>query len=73
MLRKPTEQEIETRSVNLGPHDGKKTLILDMDETLLHSKFIKLNGEDLDKYDQGIHEDENGVLEFNLLISNKPG
>eukprot|EP00354_Favella_ehrenbergii_P012270 CAMPEP_0170465096 /NCGR_PEP_ID=MMETSP0123-20130129/9570_1 /TAXON_ID=182087 /ORGANISM="Favella ehrenbergii, Strain Fehren 1" /LENGTH=56 /DNA_ID=CAMNT_0010730911 /DNA_START=649 /DNA_END=819 /DNA_ORIENTATION=- len=44
MLRRPSEEEIESRKVYLGPTDRSKLLILDMDETLLHSKFHKLVG-----------------------------
>ena len=44
-----------------------------MDETLLHSRFHKLTGtEDLSGMNAGVAPDENGVLEFNILISNKP-
>ena len=71
MLPKPSPAEIEQRKVVLGPPTHKKLLILDMDETLLHSKFHKLDGTE-DKYDAAISEDANGVLEFNILISNKP-
>ena len=42
-----------------------------MDETLLHSRFYKLTGEE-EKLEPGMQPDENNVLEFNVLISNKP-
>ena len=42
-----------------------------MDETLLNSRFHKLTGDD-DQYSAGIEADENGVLQFNVLISNRP-
>lgn len=44
MLTRPTPAEIEERKVTLGPPTRNKLLILDMDETLLHSKFHKLDG-----------------------------
>ena len=71
MLQRPKPEEIESRKVNFGPKTKSKLLILDMDETLLHSKFHKLNGDE-DQYSTGIQEDANGVLEFHVLISNKP-
>ena len=48
-----------------------KLLILDMDETMLHSKFFRLTTED-GPIEPGITKDANGVLEFNVAISNKP-
>jgi hypothetical protein len=44
MLKKPSAQDIEEREVFLGPTDRSKLLILDMDETLLNSRFHKLTG-----------------------------
>ena len=41
-----------------------------MDETLIHSKFYKLNGDEADIPD-GLVMTENGA-EFNILISNNP-
>ena len=46
MLTKPTPEEIASRTVHLGPTSRTKLLILDMDETLLHSKFHKLTGQE---------------------------
>ena len=71
MLRRPTPDEIESRKVYFGEKTRQKLLILDMDETLLHSKFHTLVGTE-DDMDAGIRPDENGVLEFNVLISNRP-
>ena len=56
----------------MGPTDRSKLLILDMDETLLHSKFSKMTGSE-DTSDCGIRPDENGVLEFNVYVANQPG
>lgn len=44
-----------------------------MDETLLNSRFHKLNGDEETVYDAGIVADENGVLNFHVLISNQRG
>ena len=41
-----------------------------MDETLIHSKFYRLNGDEADIPD-GLVMTENGA-EFNILISNNP-
>ena len=46
-------------------------LILDMDETLLHSRFHRITKEE-DAFETGVQADENGVLEFNILISSRP-
>ena len=53
MLQKPPKAEIEQRKVHLGPTERSKLLILDMDETLLHSRFHKLTGEN-DAFETGI-------------------
>ena len=42
-----------------------------MDETLIHSKFYKLNGDEADTIPDGLVMTENGA-EFNILISNNP-
>ena len=72
MLTRPTAEEVEQRKVYLGPKTKSKLLILDMDETLLHSKFHKLTGKENVEYPPGISQDANGVLEFHVLISNRP-
>lgn len=72
VLRRPSPEEIESKKVYLGPKEKNKLLILDMDETLLHSKFHRLTGNE-DQLDNGVKPDANGVLEFNVLISNTPG
>ena len=71
MLKKPTAEEIQQRSIELGPQTCSKLLILDMDETLLHSKFCQIKRPE-DAFETGLQADENGVLEFNILISNRP-
>ena len=53
MLQPPPEAEIEQRKVYLGPAERGKLLILDMDETMLHSKFIKIETE-ADAFETGI-------------------
>ena len=44
MLKRPSPEQIEQHKVYLGPKEKSKLLILDMDETLLHSKFHRLVG-----------------------------
>ena len=39
MLKLPELTDLQSRFVNFGPKTRQKVLILDMDETLLHSKF----------------------------------
>ena len=50
MLRRPTPAAIEERKVYLGEPTRNKLLILDMDETLLHSKFIKLTPQEAENF-----------------------
>jgi TFIIF-interacting CTD phosphatase-like protein len=41
-LHMPTMESIKDKCYNMGPRDGnKKVLILDMDETMLHARFIE--------------------------------
>ena len=71
MLTKPSKEDIELRKVRFGERIRQKTLILDMDETLIHSKFYQLNGDEADTIPDGLIMTENGA-EFNILISNNP-
>ena len=71
MLTRPSKSDIELRKVRFGERIRQKTLILDMDETLIHSKFYKLNGTEADTIPDGLVITENGA-EFNILISNNP-
>ena len=70
MLTKPPAADIEARKVTLGPQVCSKLLILDMDETLLHSRFHKITSAE-EAFETGIQSDANGVLEFNILISSR--
>lgn len=36
----PDSKVIDSKKVSFGPRTRQKTLILDMDETLVHTKFI---------------------------------
>lgn len=50
-LHKPRVDSIKSKMVKFGENEGKlKTLILDMDETMLHAKFIQ-NDSDLENDD----------------------
>ena len=40
----PTLEELEPKFVFFGPKERTKTLILDMDETLIHAKFLEGTG-----------------------------
>ena len=71
MLTRPTQEEIEQRKVAFGERTRQKTLILDMDETLIHSKFYKLTGNEADTIPDGLVMTADGA-EFNILISNNP-
>ena len=54
MLRRPTTEEIDSRKVKFGERTRQKTLILDMDETLIHSKFSRLQGNEAEKVPDGL-------------------
>lgn len=53
MLRQPPIEELEGKKVKLGPQERLKTLILDMDETLVHTKFFNVTPEDLKRKEIG--------------------
>lgn len=40
MFKQPSEEDILKRKVDLGKRTRNKLLILDMDETLIHAKYI---------------------------------
>lgn len=56
----PSEDEIEAKAVYFGPQTMNKVLVLDMDETLIHSKF--LTAPEQEKSDNG---------DFIVSLSNK--
>jgi predicted secreted acid phosphatase len=39
MLKYPSIEDLKPKQVKLGPKTKQKLLILDMDETMLHTKF----------------------------------
>lgn len=47
-LAQPHISEIKDKMYNMGPKDGtnKKVLILDMDETMLHAKFLQKDADE---------------------------
>ena len=48
-LHCPRLDTLESKFVNFGPNPGnKKTLILDMDETMLHAKFLANDKDEAD-------------------------
>lgn len=47
----PTEDELRDKFVNFGPRKKDKVLVLDMDETLIHAKF--LTNPDMERNDDG--------------------
>ena len=60
MLTRPSEEDINLRKVAFGDKIRQKTLILDMDETLIHSKFIRLKGNEADAIPEGLIMNEDG-------------
>ena len=53
MLRIPQEADIASKKVFLGEKHKLKTLVLDMDETMIHSKFYPITSEELKNGVQG--------------------
>jgi hypothetical protein len=76
LLRRPEPAEVDQKAVFLGERTRQKLLILDMDETMIHSKFHKITPEQLadpNAFSPGLRPDEKGCMHFNILISSKPG
>ena len=48
-LKMPTMEELEPKLYRMGEVTRQKTLILDMDETLVHAKFFQETYEELEK------------------------
>lgn len=70
-LERPTADQIKALKVEFGPVDRQKTLILDMDETLIHAKpKIKAN-EDFEPDFEIVLEDDEGELVF--MVKTRPG
>ena len=60
MLKRPPQEDIDKKSVNFGPKTRQKLLILDMDETMIHSKFYKVNQNEMndpDVFSPGLRPD----------------
>jgi len=64
LLPYPTMEELAPKMVKFGPKTRQKTLILDMDETLLHSKFFPNFRDNIEGGLQNI----GGVDQFNILL-----
>ncbi|MFO0118355.1 MAG: hypothetical protein ACK521_12355 [bacterium] len=47
MLRLPHESVLASKKVMLGEKHKLKTLVLDMDETMIHSKFFPVTADEL--------------------------
>lgn len=70
MLKMPAAEDVKPKQVMLGPRSKLKTLVLDMDETMIHSKFYPVTNDDLTTIEAGIlRTDENGCQEFNIYLS----
>ena len=70
LLPRPTAAQIDEKAITLGPKTRQKLLILDMDETLIHSKFSPIKDPaEVSKILPGLRMDEKGCMEFNILIS----
>jgi CTD small phosphatase-like protein 2 len=69
-LRLPSEADIAPKKIKFGDKTQIKTLILDMDETMIHSNFFPVTAVDAKTLKYGtVDFDPNGCMEFNVLIS----
>ena len=72
MLQRPTLEEIQALKVEFGTVDRQKTLILDMDETLIHAKPKIPENEDFEgDYDIVLDDDDGSQLTF--MVKMRPG
>lgn len=72
-LERPTAEQIKALKVEFGEVDRQKTLILDMDETLIHAKpKIKSNEDFEGDYDIVLKDDEDGS-ELTFMVKMRPG
>jgi Dullard-like phosphatase family protein len=70
-LERPTAKKIQELKVEFGPVTRQKTLILDMDETLIHAKPKIKGNEDFEGDYEITLEDEEGELIF--MVKMRPG
>ena len=71
-LERPTAEKIQELKVEFGPVDRQKTLILDMDETLIHAKPKIPSNEDFEgDYDIVLQDDDGSELTF--MVKMRPG
>lgn len=70
-LQRPSADQIQDLKVEFGKVDRQKTLILDMDETLIHAKPKIKGNEDFDFDFEITLEDDEGELIF--MVKMRPG
>lgn len=69
-LKQPSEEEIQKKKIKFGERTKLKTLVLDMDETMIHSKFFPVTADDVQTIQAGVlRHDDSGCLEFNIFLS----
>jgi len=69
-LKQPSEEEIQKKKIKFGERTKLKTLVLDMDETMIHSKFFPVTADDVQNIQAGVlRHDDSGCLEFNIFLS----
>lgn len=71
-LQRPTAEQIKELKVEFGTVDRQKTLILDMDETLIHAKpKISANSDFEPDYEISLEDDDGSELIF--MVKMRPG
>lgn len=66
MLRYPPKSELKNKMVKFGPKMRQKLLILDMDETMLHTKFFNVTDTSEKPKPPEMHD---GVMEFTAHLN----
>jgi len=71
-LQRPTAEQLSELKVKFGDQDRQKTLILDMDETLIHAKpKIKANEDFEPDFEISLEDDDGSSLTF--MVKQRPG
>ena len=72
----PTEKQIEDRAVHFGDMERRKTLIFDMDETLIHAEILPKSSTPIKDADFTITlkntNDAGEVEEYNVFVKMRP-
>lgn len=71
-FKPPTDEEINAKAVEFGVPTRGKLLVLDMDETLIHAKFLKKSDSNKDDGDFVISLADNNNEEDKISVKMRP-